>query len=140
VKSYIEEAKKFGKIDSPYVSKIYDIGKYYERLFLVLEYADGADLLKVLKHRKMNELEAAQMGLILGSYNLGINPGNADFQRTISSELRHRGFAKIAEMPLNAESGALPVTFPGMPDYGIADYVQSDIYSLGITSTKDYRR
>ena len=146
VKSYIEEAKKFGKIDSPYVAKIYDIGKYYERLFLVLEYADGADLLKVLKHRKMHELEAAQMGLDIirgirnlrdnGLVHLDINPGNVlisngqyklgDFGIVVSR--------KSAEMPLNAESwSSTSYISPECLTMESPITSKSDIYSLGVT-------
>lgn len=146
VKGYIEEAKKFSKIDSPYVLKIYDIGKYYERIYLVQEYAEDADLLKVLKHKKLNELEAAQMGLDIirgiknlrdnGLVHLDVNPGNilisggqfklGDFGIVVSR--------KSAEMPLNAENWTttgyispecLTMEFPVTS--------KSDIYSLGIT-------
>jgi serine/threonine protein kinase len=146
VKCYIEEAKKFSKIDSPYVLKIYDIGKYYERIYLVQEYAEDADLLKVLKHKKLNELEAAQMGLDIvrgiknlrdnGLVHLDVNPGNI----LISGEQYKLGdfgivvSRKSAEMPLNAENWTttgyispecLTMEFPVTS--------KSDIYSLGIT-------
>jgi serine/threonine protein kinase/CheY-like chemotaxis protein len=146
VKSYIEEAKKFGKIDSPYVSKIYDIGKYYERVFLVLEYADEADLMKVLKHKKMSELEATQMGLDIvrgiktlrdnGLVHLDITPGNVlisggqyklgDFGIVVSR--------KSAEMPLNAENWSTTgYISPECLTMESPITSKSDIYSLGVT-------
>ncbi len=146
VKSYIEEAMKFSKIDSPYILKIYDIGKYYERIYLVQEYADEADLLKVLKHKKLDELEAAQLGLDIvrgiknlrdnGLVHLDINPGNiliaggqyklGDFGMVVSR--------KSAEMPLNAENWT--TTGYISPECLTTEFPitsKSDIYSLGIT-------
>ncbi len=48
---FINEARIYAKINSPYVVKVYDFGREKDdSLFLVMEYLPGLDLREVLKH------------------------------------------------------------------------------------------
>ncbi|MEI8246018.1 MAG: protein kinase [Lentisphaerota bacterium] len=146
VKCFIAEAEVIRKINSEYVLKIFDVGKFQDRIYLVLELAADGDLQKILKHKKLTELEASQLAydIVRGIkefrkkkiVHLDIKPGNilygngkyklADFGIVVPR--------KSATMPLNAEIW-------GTAGYISPEYLtceselnsKSDIYSLGIT-------
>ncbi len=144
--NFTSEAKKLMTVNSPFIVKIYDIGTFGERIYLVMEYANGGDLLSVLKRRPMNELEGVSLGydIIRGIkalrdnnvIHLDIKPGNilvndgqyklADFGMIIP---RNSG-----TMPMNAEIWSTAAYIS--PEYLTLEAPlssKSDIYSLGIT-------
>jgi CheY-like chemotaxis protein len=115
VKCFIAEAEVIRKINSESILKIYDVGKFQDRIYLVLEFAAGGDLQKILKHKKLTELEASQLAydIVRGIkefrkkkiVHLDIKPANilcsdghyklADFGMVVPR--------KSVTMPLNAE-------------------------------------
>ncbi|MHB9138269.1 MAG: protein kinase domain-containing protein [Victivallaceae bacterium] len=146
VKSFIAEAEQIRKIDCEQILKIHDVGKFQDRLYLVLELAADGDLQKILKHRRLTELEASQLAydIIRGIkalrnnkiVHLDIKPGNillsgghyklADFGMVIPR--------KSATMPLNAEIWGTAGYIS--PEYLTSEQEltsKSDIYSLAIT-------
>jgi serine/threonine protein kinase len=144
--NFTSEAKKLMLVDSPNIIKIYDIGMFGERIYLVMEYANGGDLLSVLKRRPMNELEAVSLGydiirgikalrdkniihLDIKPANILINDGQyklADFGMIVP---RNTG-----TIPMNAEIWSTAAYIS--PEYLTLEAPlssKSDVYSLGIT-------
>lgn len=144
--NFTSEAKKLMTVNSPFIIKIYDIGTFGERIYLVMEYANGGDLLSVLKRRHMNELEGVSLGydVIRGIkalrdnkvIHLDIKPGNI---------LVNDGQYKLADfgMIIPRNSGTIPMNAEiwSTAAYISPEYLtleaplssKSDIYSLGIT-------
>lgn len=146
VKCFIAEAETIRKINSEYVLKIYDVGKFQDRIYLVIEFAGDGDLQKILKHKRLTELEASQLAydIVRGIkefrnkklVHLDIKPGNILFSNG-KYKLADFGIVvprKSVTMPLNAEIW-------GTAGYISPEYLtcesdltsKSDIYSLGIT-------
>jgi serine/threonine protein kinase/CheY-like chemotaxis protein len=144
--NFTSEARKLMTVDSPFIIKIYDLGTLGERIYLVMEYANGGDLLSFLKRRRMNELEGVSLGydIIRGIkalrdkdvIHLDIKPGNI---------LINDGQYKLADfgMIVPRSSGTIPMN---QEIWSTAAYIspeyltmeaslssKSDIYSLGIT-------
>ncbi len=146
IKCFIAEAEVIRKINSDNILKIYDVGKFQNRIYLALEFAAGGDLQKILKHKKLTELEASQLGydIVRGIktlrnnkiVHLDIKPGNILFSN---------GHYKLADFGMVVPRKS--VTMPLNPEiWGTAGYIspeyltseneltsKSDIYSLGIT-------
>jgi serine/threonine-protein kinase len=141
----MQGARRLMTIDSPYVVKIYDIGQFQDRVYMVMELADGGSLQKMLKTKRMNELEATVMAYDVvrgikaldnqGIVHLDIKPGNVLF----SGNFKLADFGVVvprdsATMPLNAEIWSTAAYIA--PEYLTLESelsVKSDIYSLGIT-------
>jgi serine/threonine protein kinase len=146
VKCFIAEAEKISKINCEQILKIYDVGKYQDRIYLVLELAADGDLQKILKHRRLTELEASQLAydIIRGIktlrnnkiVHLDIKPGNILFSNG-HYKLTDFGMAiprKSATMPLNAEIwGTAGYISPEYLTSEQALTTKTDIYSFGIT-------
>ena len=146
VRYFIAEAEVIRKIDSEYILKIYDVGKFQDRIYLVLEFAADGDLQKILKHKKLTELEASQLGydIVRGIkelrkkkiVHLDIKPGNILFSNG-QYKLADFGMViprKSVTMPLNAEIWGTAGYIS--PEYLTSEKeltTKSDIYSLGIT-------
>ncbi len=146
VKYFIAEAEVIRKIESENILKIYDVGKFQGRIYLVLEFAADGDLQKILKHKKLTELEASKMAhdIVRGIkalrnkkiVHLDIKPGNILFSNG-QYKLADFGMViprKSATMPLNAEIwGTAGYISPEYLTSEKALTSKSDIYSLGIT-------
>ncbi|QSH42355.1 protein kinase [Lentisphaerota bacterium ZTH] len=144
-KPLLKSARKLMEVDSKYVVKIYDIGKFNSRIYLVMEYVAGGSLDKMIKHRTFSENEAALMardisrGIAelekLGMIHLDIKPGNI----LVSENFKLADFGVMtasnsATMPLNGQLWTTAAYIS--PEYLTREgeiSSKSDIYSLGIT-------
>ncbi|MFA7232042.1 MAG: protein kinase [Victivallaceae bacterium] len=146
IDNFTREAQKVMSVDSPLIIKIYDFGTFSERIYLVMEYADGGDLLTILKRRRMNELECVLLGYDIirairalrdkNIIHLDIKPANI---------LVNKGQYKLTDfgMIVPRSEGTIPIDAVIWstaayisPEYLTTDAPissKSDIYSLGVT-------
>ncbi|MFA7230459.1 MAG: response regulator [Victivallaceae bacterium] len=142
----LDGARRMMEVDSPYIIKVFDIGQFKDRVYVVMEYAPGGCLLNQLKSRNLSELEGVALGYDAmlglkaleeyGIVHLDIKPGNilcgdnnyklADFGVVVPRN--------SATMPLNAEIWSTAAYIS--PEYLTLEEdlsAKSDIYSLGIS-------
>ena len=129
------------------VVKIYDFGQYGGSVYMVLEYADGGDLVQYLKKSadEMTEKEIVKIGCDLSKALVAMEK-NSILHLDIKPEniMIHDGVFKLSDfgivyqratttMPLNAEIWGTPAySSPEvlMDDSNLSIY--SDIYSIGV--------
>ncbi len=145
VNYFVSAAQKISTFNSPYVLKIFDIGKFLDRVYLIEEFAPEGDLQTMLKRRRLTELEAAQIGhdivIAIRTFrdnsilHLDVKPGNI---------LKGKGGYKLGDFgvvaPRNHDSTPLNTEIWSTSAYVSPEYLtlqaelssKSDIYSLGI--------
>lgn len=145
-RAFVETAGKIKEVESPNVLKINDFGQYAGRFYIILEFAEGGDLARLLKQRKLSEGETVKLALDLikglkefekhGIVHFDIKPENI----MISGNEYKLGDFGIAEqretatIPIKTEIWSTAAYLP--PEYlndSSAVSIKSDIYSLGIT-------
>jgi serine/threonine protein kinase len=149
---FYREARAVAALDHPNIVRAYDIDKFEQMHFLVMEYVDGVSIQEgVARHgpldpyRAANYVAQAAHGLHhahqLGMVHRDIKPGNLLLERT--------GFVKILDMGLarffDQKNDNVTERFDNNCVLGTADYlapeqavsnvvdIRADIYALGPT-------
>ncbi|MGL6073283.1 MAG: serine/threonine protein kinase [Fimbriiglobus sp.] len=149
---FYREARAVAALDHPNIVRAYDIDKYEQMHFLVMEYVDGVSIQEIVArhgpldpYRAANYAAQAALGLQhahqLGMVHRDIKPGNLLLERT--------GFVKILDMGLarffDQKNDNVTEKFDNNCVLGTADYlapeqavsnvvdIRADIYALGGT-------
>ena len=147
---FYREARAVAALDHPNIVRAYDIDKFEQMHFLVMEYVDGASIQEVVaRHGPLDPMRAANYvaqsahGLHhahqLGMVHRDVKPGNLLLERT--------GFIKILDMGLarffDQKNDNVTERFDNNCVLGTADYlapeqavsnvvdIRADIYALG---------
>ena len=147
---FYREARAVAALDHPNIVRAYDIDKFEQMHFLVMEYVDGVSIQEVVaRHGPLDPIRAANYvaqsahGLHhahqLGMVHRDIKPGNLLLERT--------GFIKILDMGLarffDQKNDNVTERFDNNCVLGTADYlapeqavsnvvdIRADIYALG---------
>lgn len=149
---FYREARAVAAMDHPNIVRAYDIDKYEQIHFLVMEYVDGTSIQEVVaKHGPIDPLRAANYiaqsahGLHhaqeLGLVHRDIKPGNLLLERTGIIKILDMGLARFFDQ----KSDNLTEKFDNNCVLGTADYlapeqavsnvvdIRADIYALGGT-------
>ena len=149
---FYREARAVAALDHPNIVRAYDIDKFEQMHFLVMEYVDGVSIQEVVArhgpldpYRAANYVAQSAHGLHhahqLGMVHRDIKPGNLLLERT--------GFVKILDMGLarffDQKNDNVTEKFDNNCVLGTADYlapeqavsnvvdIRADIYALGGT-------
>lgn len=142
----IEKAQKIKEVGCDTIIQIFDHGVFEGRIYMVMEYAEGGDLSKLLKVRNLNELEAVSLMLDVaealksldeaGISHFDIKPENilvsglkfklGDFGVFLS---RDNSTMKLGAELWGTSAYIAPESLVSPVDPGIS----GDIYSLGVT-------
>jgi serine/threonine protein kinase len=147
---FYREARAVAAMDHPNIVRAYDIDKYEQLHFLVMEYVDGTSIQEVVaKHGPIDPLRTAHyvyqsaLGLQhaheLALVHRDIKPGNLLLERTGTIKILDMGLARFFDQ----RSDNLTEKFDNNCVLGTADYlapeqavsnvvdIRADIYALG---------
>jgi serine/threonine protein kinase len=153
---FYREARAVAALDHPNIVRAYDIDRYEQLHFLVMEYVDGTSLQEivaryVLERRLFDPIRAAhyiaqaalglQHGHELGMVHRDIKPGNLLLDRQGCIKVLDMGLARF----FNKQQDCVTEKYEEKCVLGTADYlapeqavsnivdIRADIYSLGAT-------
>lgn len=147
---FYREARAVASLDHPNIVRAYDIDKYEQLHFFVMEYVDGASIQEIVaKHGPLDPIRAANYvaqaahGLHhaheLGMVHRDIKPGNLLLERTGVIKILDMGLARFFDQ----KSDNVTEKFDNNCVLGTADYlapeqavsnvvdIRADIYALG---------
>jgi serine/threonine protein kinase len=147
---FYREARAVASLDHPNIVKAFDIDKYEQLHFFVMEYVDGASIQEIVaKHGPLDPIRAANYvaqaahGLHhaheLGMVHRDIKPGNLLLERTGVIKILDMGLARFFDQ----KSDNVTEKFDNNCVLGTADYlapeqamsnvvdIRADIYALG---------
>jgi hypothetical protein len=148
---FIREAKLLAKLDHPYIVKAIDAGQSRNTLFYVMEYVDGATVLKLLKQKgRLPERDCLKIGIYVGHalehaakhklVHRDVKPTNIMITKDGVVKLCDLGIAKLlgasaTESDLTKKGYAVGSPYYIAPEtcLGRDVDIRSDIYSLGAT-------
>ncbi len=147
---FYREARAVAALDHPNIVRAYDIDKYEQLHFLVMEYVDGASLQEVVaRHGPLDPVRAAHYtaqaahGLHhahqLGMVHRDIKPGNLLLERTGVVKILDMGLARFFDhthdnvtekFDNNCVLGTADYLAPEQAVSNVVD-IRADIYALG---------
>lgn len=148
---FIREAKLLAKLDHPYIVKAIDAGQSRNTLYYVMEFVDGATVLKLLKQKgRLPERDCLKIGIYVShalehaaSHKLvhrDVKPTNIMITKEGVVKLCDLGIAKLLDAGATDSDLTKKGYAVGSPYYiapetclGKDVDIRSDIYSLGAT-------
>lgn len=148
---FIREAKLLAKLDHPYIVKAIDAGQSRNTLYYVMEFVDGATVLKLLKQKgRLPERDCLKIGIYVSHalehaarhklVHRDVKPTNIMITKEGVVKLCDLGIAKLLDAGATESDLTKKGYAVGSPYYiapetclGTDVDIRSDIYSLGAT-------
>lgn len=139
------EAKAAAKVNHPNIVSIYDIGTQEGKAYIAMEYIEGGDLSKYLRHKgRLSPREAANIMIQVcsaldavhktGIVHRDLKPENIVITRGALVKVMDFGLALVPENRLTAKNVVMGTPLYMSPEQVRGEEIdaRSDIYSLGI--------
>ena len=144
---FILEARTIARLSHPNIVQIFDMESHYATYFMIMEYLDGFDLLKMLQDQGVLSIESTLSVLYQMSQGLAyshaegivhgdIKPANCMVTSSGTVKIMDYGVCRCVKMQIDESEKGLIF---GTPEYtapevltGSPIHIGSDIYALGV--------